>query len=814
MRRLTFTSAILLAAAVLAPAQQPAPVTMTGFIGAGGRQVSNDTSSSKLTEYRDLADDAFVPQLTLNIFGAGTGWYFDFLGANVSLRDQTFSARGGRAGRWSLGFEWFDIPHNLSNKAQTPYIARGEGLLEVPATVPITFKKLNTVAGDAPDVVASDALIASYQTGFLGPTALATQTNLGRVTAEYAALEALKLNVAYDLRKKSGLRPSFGPIGDRPPRTLNIQLTEPVDYRTQDVTLSAEHVGRKYQAQFNYVFSDFSNRVDTLLWENIYTTAAPDSTFDVWDRAVSVFGRRPLAPDNRYHNLSFSVAREMPAESRLSATVALGLLDQNEQLLPYSYNSNLLASPALPRDMALAEMRTTQALVDYTINPVPRLSVKAWGRFYGMDNDTPEAPWQYVTSDTSNLNGTVSYKNKRINLAYASSRANTGIDATYRARPWRSSLSLGYEHEWITREYREADTGENRFTASFRARPASWANLRARYVFGDRDGTYDPLVTRRSYWYQPSEANDADNPGFTFSNHPDMRRYDNSDRRRNLADFTLTLIPGEAVSLAAGVRYRDDDFDSGVTPSRALAGTGLGEEEAFTPGTQLGLLRDKRLSYTFDADYTPAERLSLNAFLSLDRGTSSQRSLEFNENNKMNPSAVATAELGPWTRAGSQWTADFDDRTWTAGAGATLGLVPNRVSLSATYTLSLSNFDATYAGYGVVNFDGTPFPPKHQFAFPSRPPRVNQDLQVFDVRLEFPVVRNVSFLVGYSYERYRTDDWMQGESFPWVEPVGSEFLLRDTSRSHQWGNRLFNLGTFLAPTYNAHIGWVAFNYRF
>jgi hypothetical protein len=36
----------------------------------------------------------------------------------------------------------------------------------------------------------------------------------------------------------------------------------------------------------------------------------------------------------------------------------------------------------------------------------------------------------------------------------------------------------------------------------------------------------------------------------------------------------------------------------------------------------------------------------------------------------------------------------------------------------------------------------------------------------------------------------------------------------DTSRSHQWGNRLFNLGSFLAPGYDAHISWLAFTYRF
>ena len=49
---------------------------------------------------------------------------------------------------------------------------------------------------------------------------------------------------------------------------------------------------------------------------------------------------------------------------------------------------------------------------------------------------------------------------------------------------------------------------------------------------------------------------------------------------------------------------------------------------------------------------------------------------------------------------------------------------------------------------------------------------------------------------------------------PWVESVGADTFLRDTSRSHQWGNRLFNMGTYLAPSYAAHIGWVGVRVRF
>ncbi|OHE79621.1 MAG: hypothetical protein A2107_06245 [Verrucomicrobia bacterium GWF2_62_7] len=75
-------------------------------------------------------------------------------------------------------------------------------------------------------------------------------------------------------------------------------------------------------------------------------------------------------------------------------------------------------------------------------------------------------------------------------------------------------------------------------------------------------------------------------------------------------------------------------------------------------------------------------------------------------------------------------------------------------------------------------------------------------------------MKTVTFIVRYGYETYTLEDWQQSPSAPWVEMVGAETLLRDTSRSFQWGNRLFNLGTNLAPSYNAHSGFVGVKYRF
>jgi hypothetical protein len=93
-------------------------------------------------------------------------------------------------------------------------------------------------------------------------------------------------------------------------------------------------------------------------------------------------------------------------------------------------------------------------------------------------------------------------------------------------------------------------------------------------------------------------------------------------------------------------------------------------------------------------------------------------------------------------------------------------------------------------------------------------PGVARPARVFDARVEFPLAPSARVLIGYAYDRYRVVDRHQEAATPWVEPVGSEFVLRDTSRSHQWGNRLLTLGSYLAPAYRAHVAYAAVTYRF
>lgn len=831
MKRLLFTTAL----ALLMPAAALAQDAVSGHVTAGVQQIDVDPNSSKFNEYRDLGNGAYLYGIGLDALDQEKGYFLDLDGKNVGREDQNLQFGAGRHGLWNFNFVWDEIPHRLSNKAQTPYDRAGSGLYTVPATVPLAPAGKDLVPS-AGQLQANDQLTEAYLSTYLHETHLENDRKKGSASFSYSLLENLKIRLSASNEDREGNKITYGPIGDRPPRTLNIQFTEPIDYRTQELKFETDYLGKKVQANFTYLLSKFENDIDTLTWQNIYTDPAA-GTFELWvdadaaspaTRNVGTFGRRALAPDNRYQNASLTFGVDLPLDSRLAATAALGRMEQDETLIPYSTNATVHAAggglawndPAkLPRSSADAEIDTKLFNLDYTINPVARLNLRAFYRFYDLENKTDEDNWWYATSDTVGTAGQASYKNKRVNLAYEYDKQNYGLDSSYSLAFWRSTLGLGYEREEIDREYREANTDENIYKLSFRARPANWLSLRAKYQYGDRqaDG-YDNNVTAASYWYAAADAGtDNDNPQFTFSNHPDTRKYDVSDRERNLVEFSATVSPAEVLDFSAYYRYKKDDFDSDVKPVQPLLGTGLADEAAITPGIQIGLLEDKRQQYGLDISYAATQRLTLTAFASREDADTEQRGFEFNENNKQNPSAV-TAELGPWTRASSQWTADIKDRTNTVGVGAGFVIIPNKLNLATDYTISRGKIDIDYDGFGEVSAitAGQALADNYQFAFRD-PSKVRNNRYTLNVTLEYQVVENLIVGLGYMFERYKTKDWQQEANTPWFEAVnGNEFLLRDSSfaSSTQWGNRLPNMGSYLAPTYEAHVGTLALTYKF
>ena len=823
-------SLLLLAPVVVLAQEEEKKIEGSGEVTVGVRQGTGD-DSSKFNKNRDIDDGFYLDSLWFGVLDPQAGRYLDFSGQDLLQDDQSLRFGFGGYGSWGVVIDRNEIPHNLSNKAKTPYIDQGNGLLTLPSTAAIPNPDL---VPSAAQLTANDAATAAWLADTLHNIELGTQRDKTSATLSLIPGPGdFRFRLSLSDERKDGSNLTYGPIGDRPPRTLNAQLAEPIDYTTQELKFEAEYIQPTWQAMFTYLLSGFENDIDTLRWQNPYVADADGSGYDVWDAAhnVASFGQRALAPDNRYQNVSLALGFDLPMASRLNANVAYGMMEQDETLLPYSTtdfgSATAFGSTAeLPRTNADTEIDTLLFNADYSINPIDRLNLRAFVRYYDLDNKTPQSQWWYVTDDTitatNATNGETTELNKRVNLAYSYDQMNYGLETAYSFTPGRTTVGLGYEREEIDRDFREANTEENIFKASVKARPTDWVTLRAKYLYGDRDGStyYNNAATNFNYWGVAPTS--SENPVNSFNNHPDMRRFDVSDRERDQFDLAATIMPTETVDFTASYRYQKDDYDSGVTATQPLLASGNGEDPAddvaITPGDQLGLLERETQRYALDASYAPTDRLTLSAFGAREIIESTQRGLEFNEGNKLDPTDIAaTNDLGPWTRETSQWMAVTDDKTNTIGLGIGYEIIPGKLRLATDYSYSQGKVDIEYSGFGTISSanPSVTLADNTQYAFRS-PETVTHKQYNLNATLEYQFVKSLVLGLHYIYDRYKISDWMQEADTPWYESVGSEYLLRDTSdaTSTQWGNRLINLGSYLGPSYEAHYSAITLTYRY
>lgn len=836
-------TAFLLGSIVTLQALAQDQLQISGEQTPGVRQIGLSDNSSKFNEYRDLRDGFYIESLRFNLQQPDSGWFLDFRGKRLLLNDQNvFVQFGNLSSRWNVVIDHNETPHRLSNKAMTPYINRGGGLFTVPAQVPIikdAFDSTGTpsLVPTAAQMAVNDALIAQYLQTYLRPLDQSTQRERTTATLNVADVGAFNFRLSYLNELRDGTQRTYGTIGDRPPRTLNVQVPEPIDYSTREIQAGADYAGNRVQVQLNYLFSMFENRIDALRWENMYFD--PDAgrdfitTLPATTRNVSNFGHRALAPDNFSHSISFSAGLNLPLGSRLTSTAALAFMRQNETLLPYSASSlggdltgdglawNDLSK--LPRDRADAKIQTLRFDLEYAITPFSQLNLRPFARYYKLDNKIPTSLWRYATQDAAQTNGSVASNNKVRNLAYAFDRLKLGIDVSRYISFWRTTLGAGYARERIDREFREATTEENILQASVRTRPINRLSLSAAYLLGDRKSDrYNYKVTSESFWYSFEEAaNEVDNPQFLFANHPDLRRYDVADRKRNELKLSATFTAREDFDLTASYRYRDDDFASDVAPVAPLAGTAVplpnpADANALTPGQQLGLLKDKRQNLTLDIQLVPTERWTINAFADREWTVSNQRGMVFNEqfrNEPSEPTIQGPTALGPWTDPGGLYNARIKDATNTVGLGVGREIIPGKLRLLADFSLSLAEADLEYSGFG--SDPAALGRAWETFDFGFNTPRTLKFKQsVVNASLEYNLLQDLILGVHYLYNYYRIEDWAQEPFGPWVERVGSEFFLHDSSRDNRWGNRLVNMGSYLAPSYDANVGYLTMTYRF
>ena len=628
--------------------------------------------------------------------------------------------------------------------------------------------------------------------------------------------------MALTRRTREGQKITYGPLGDRPPRTMNVELPEPIDYEETTLQFDLGYANRLFDLSLEVYAPELKNEIDSMRWQSMYFGPDADGAADynndiilagdaIVRRAVSTVGQRALPPDSKFTNTTLSLGMNTPLNGRLTATAAAGRLKQDTTLLPYSYSTltrDWNSTAKLPRLTADAEINTVLFDLQYVFAPMRGLRVRPYFRSYTLDSDSPEDQWWYVTQDAaSNTTGSATIMNKRINRNYDFERQNAGVEGTWQSKA--VSLGITVEQEAVQRDHREADTDETNVRLRASCRPLPWFTLRGRGTVGQRDaGGYDFRSELESYWYTMEEnGTGTNNPRFSFTNHPDLRRFDVTDRERTEIDLTATAAPTPALSFSASWSTREDDFESGVTPVQPLAGTTFGAANETTLGIQLGLLSQDTSRVSFDASWNPNERWGANAFVSVDTIEMSQRSSEFNEDTR---TAAQTPRIGTpgqsWVDPANLWTADSKDESTTFGVDFNYSIIPERLTLTADYTLSNGTVDIAYAGFGSTQDLTTVY-----YAFRS-PETVEHEQKTANLALEYQLPRGFVIGARVLLDDYDTKDWMQEPSGGWVEVV-SDYFVRDSTRDNRWGNRLPRLGGYLAPSYTVSIGYLTFGYR-
>jgi MtrB/PioB family decaheme-associated outer membrane protein len=409
---------------------------------------------------------------------------------------------------------------------------------------------------------------------------------------------------------------------------------------------------------------------------------------------------------------------------------------------------------ALPRDSLNGKVRTGMASLRFVSRPLPKLDLAFGYRWNERDNDTPVDVYQRVLNDAGDATDPdQDFENAHINRPYGHDKHKVDVDVSYRL-PLRSKVTLSYDFEQIRRHLEEVDqSDEHGFGVKLITRPFNRVSIgiRAQRSYRDEDhyDCVEPLVQTEP----PSLLGDPGCEfGQDFENHPDLRKYNQTDRRRWDTHLWANIAPLDDVNLGFKVRYVDDDYFN----------------------SELGLVDQRYFSTGMDASWTPTDRLLFHLFYDYEERRSKQDSLSW-------------SPFSSPTNLSNGWSTRDTDRFHTTGLGFEFTVIPERVTLGAEYLFARSR--------EILDTRVNTFREDRPF------PDATTELHDVSLRSELHLTENFSLRVGYLYERFKSRDWQ-------IDEVCPACLAADGDEA-----AVLALGEE-SPDYSAHVGTVSLIFRF
>ena len=716
----------------------------TGEVEVGGRSVSGDWGSAKYEEYREQRPGIFGNARIL-LEGKEGKYYFEGSATDIAERDQHYEVASGRYGRYRLELEFDEFLHVFSNTARTLYTDQGGGVLTFPDA---TQAAIEAAVGNA----AKSAALQGALNGATGvPVRFRLQT--GRIGIFYRPLTDLELNAGYWVQEKEGTRP-FG-MGFGSPGGNFANMAGPIDERTHEVTGGIQVARDAWSIRLDYTGSFYENDLDTLTVDN--PLRSTDSA-----TLGSSRGRTDLAPNNSAHRVSLSGAATLPVgfPARFAGTFSYGMRFQDDPFIPHTINANIpTASLALPASSLDGEVRTLLANLVLTGRPHRDLNLTARYRFYDYNSDIP-----ILTFPAHVINDASLVSEVRFNTPIDHRTHNASLDASYRlARP--ATLKLGYEWErWDRSDHREViRTDEHTGKAAVDYKPTTWALLRAGYQFGIRRGTDYNTFAHLEHAVEEVDLAGAQLQGQSTL----LRKFDQADRIRNRVDLLAQLSPREDVTLGFTGGYAQNNYDDSA----------------------LGLTDDERWSVGTDIAYRPLPWLGLSAWYTFEN-------IELKQRSRWRPVVAGVTVDDPV----NDWSSTSEDQVHTAGVGAEMVLIPDRLDASLAYVLEVAR-----AKTRAVGVPGTTAVPDGGNAVDF--PDIKDTLQTFIAALRYHLQKNLTVKAEYRFEHFNLANFKTDGLDPFMA----------SSNVNGSGTVSPSLDVFLgdrADDYVAHVIALSLIYRF
>jgi MtrB/PioB family decaheme-associated outer membrane protein len=672
-RLVMFTVAFLLTAwpGAAQPPQPPQPAQtqppapggpLRGTVDVGGLFTTTDGDAARYERYRDTRDGVYS-SVTLN---RQTGTYlFDANASHVGYRDQRYNTAFWSR-RVNFAFQWVSLPLNYSYITRTPYVTSGGTLtlddgaqqaVQGPTNAPAdgTAVGVPCAPGAPPAACGTPAQAAQALANRSIYNGLAPTFDLrqGRDTAAvgltYMVSRAIDIDATYTSAMKDGQQPWGASFAFN----AAVELPQPLDHRTDDLSIGASWANARGMLRVGWDGSWFTNHNPTLIWDNpIRITdfnnglTPPNGPYDPNGYSNGngpAQGRMALAPNNMMNVVSAVALLKLRGRTTLNGTVQLSSQTQDDALIPFTINS-VIDTPAvvaafprlaqLPRSTAEAEARGVNTLLNLSSRPFRPVTFTVRYRYNDRDVRTP----LFDASEYVRFDAVPEEIEEGLSHQFDTSRHILDANASFTPVRW-GALRVGYGHEAIERHGRGfSDVGEHIFRVSFDTLSSRWVTVRAGFDVARRRGEG---FVETATWLETEDLTLITGPGGT---QPTLRYYDEADRDRTRGSLLFTVMPRDTVDLYVSFAGGRDEYmpDDSVPVSR--------------PGELFGLQDSDVTSWNVGVNLHPSDVLAFGANYGRDTYGSLQRSR--NANPPPDPS---------WTDPTRDWTLDNDDTVNTAG---------------------------------------------------------------------------------------------------------------------------------------------------